>query len=298
MTTTILYTIISLSGLGAIAAIILYIVAQKFKVYEDPRIDDVEDALPAANCGGCGYPGCRQFAEALVNADDISELYCPVGGNETMQKVAEILGKEAGEKEPLVAVVRCNGTPENRPKTNEYDSAQTCAISSLLYGGETSCHYGCLGFGDCVEACDFEAIFMNEETGLPYVIDDNCTACNACVEACPNDIIELRKKNKKDRKIYVSCVNQDKGAIARKACKVACIGCGKCVKVCPYDAITMENNLAYIDSHKCKLCRKCVEECPTSAILEIGFPPKKKKKAESEKESKDESSKVSNKGKN
>src|SRR6056297_515965 len=108
---TILYTIISLSGLGAVAAIILYIVAQKFKVYEDPRIDEVEEALPAANCGGCGYPGCRQFAEALVNADDISELYCPVGGNETMQKVAEILGKEVGEKEPLVAVVRCNGTP-------------------------------------------------------------------------------------------------------------------------------------------------------------------------------------------
>ena len=215
-----------------------------------------------------------------------------------MQNVAEILGKEAGEREPLVAVVRCNGTPENRPKTNEYDSAQTCAISSLLYGGETSCHYGCLGFGDCVDACDFEAIFMNEETGLPYVIDDNCTACNACVEACPNDIIELRKKNKKDRKIYVSCVNQDKGAVARKACKVACIGCGKCVKVCPYDAITMENNLAYIDSYKCKLCRKCVEECPTNAILEIGFPPKKKKKAESEKETKDESSKVSNKGNN
>ena len=277
MTMTVLYTIISLSALGVIAAIVLFGAAKKFKVYEDPRIDDVEEALPAANCGGCGYPGCRGFAEALVKADDISEFNCPVGGNETMQKVAEILGKEVAEKEPLVAVVRCNGTPENRPKTNEYDSAKSCAISSLLYGGETSCHYGCLGLGDCVEACDFEAIFMNEETGLPYVIDDNCTACNACVEACPNDIIELRKKNKKDRKIYVSCVNQDKGGVARKACKVACIGCGKCVKVCPFDAITMENNLAHIDSHKCKLCRKCVEECPTNAILEIGFPPKKKK---------------------
>jgi len=277
MTTEVLYTIISLSALGAIAAIVLYIVAQKFKVYEDPRIDKVEDALPAANCGGCGYPGCRGFAEALVKADDISDFYCPVGGNETMQKVAEILGKEVGEKEPLVAVVRCNGTPANNPKTNEYDGAPTCAISSALYGGDTGCHFGCLGLGDCVEACDFEAIFMNEEIGLPYVIDDNCTACNACVEACPNDIIELRKKNKKDRKIYVSCVNQDKGGLARKVCQVACIGCGKCVKVCPFEAITMENNLAYIDSDKCKLCRKCVPECPTNAILEIGFPPRKKK---------------------
>jgi len=295
MTTTVLYTIISLSALGAIAAIILYVVAQKFKVYEDPRIDEVEEALPAANCGGCGYPGCRGFAEALVKADDISEFNCPVGGNDTMKKVAEILGKEVEEKEPLVAVVRCNGTPANRPKTNEYDSAQTCTISSLLYGGETGCHYGCLGLGDCVEACNFDAIFMNEETGLPYVVDDNCTACNACVEACPNDIIELRKKNKKDRKIYVSCVNQDKGAVAKKACKVACIGCGKCVKVCPFDAITMENNLAFIVSHKCKLCRKCVEECPTNAILEIGFPPKKKKKAEDTKETKDTTSQKTNK---
>jgi ferredoxin len=118
-------------------------------------------------------------------------------------------------------------------------------------------------------------------------VDDNCTACGACVEVCPNDIIELRKKNKKDRKIYVSCVNQDKGGPAKKACKVACIGCGKCVKVCPFDAITMENNLAYIDPLKCKLCRKCVEECPTNAIVEVNFPPRKKKtekKQQSEKE--------------
>ena len=277
MTTIVIYTIISLSGLGAAAAVILYLAAQKFKVYEDPRIDEVEDALPGANCGGCGYPGCRGFAEALVKSDDISKFHCPVGGNETMKKVAEILGQEIEEKEPLVAVVRCSGSYANRPATTHYDGPATCAIESALYGGETGCHYGCLGKGDCVEACDFDAIYMNEQTGLPYVIDDNCTACGACVKACPNDIIELRKKNKRNRKIYVSCVNQDKGALARKVCKVACIGCGKCVKVCPFDAITMENNLAYIDSYKCKLCRKCVDECPTNAILEIGFPQKKKK---------------------
>ncbi len=277
MSTTILFTIISLSAIGAGAAIILYFVAQKFKVYEDPRIDQVEEALPAANCGGCGYPGCRGFAEALVKADDISELYCPVGGNETMAAVAKILGKEVEAKEPLVAVVRCSGSQEHRKRVNQYDGASSCAISSSLYAGETDCQYGCLGLGDCVDACDFDAIYMDEKTGLPVVIDDNCTACGACVKACPNDIIELRKKNKKDRKIFVSCVNQDKGGIARKSCKVACIGCGKCVKVCPFDAITMENFLAYIDPNKCKLCRKCVTECPTGAILEINFPPRKVK---------------------
>ncbi|MGM0530271.1 MAG: Fe-S cluster domain-containing protein [Bacteroidota bacterium] len=277
MSTTVIYTIVSLSGLGATAAIILYMAAQKFKVHEDPRIDEVEDALPGANCGGCSYPGCRAFAEAVVKADDLSELYCPVGGNETMQKVAEIMGQEIEEKDPQVAVVRCSGSFENAPATTRYDGPASCTIENALYGGETGCHYGCLGKGDCVESCDFDAIFMNNQTGLPYVIDNNCTACGACVEACPRDIIELRKRNKKDRKIYVSCVNQDKGGVARKACKVACIGCGKCVKVCPFDAITLENNLAYIDPYKCKLCRKCVEVCPTNAILEVGFPPRRKK---------------------
>jgi Na+-translocating ferredoxin:NAD+ oxidoreductase subunit B len=280
MSTTVIYTIVSLSGLGAAAAIILYMAARKFKVYEDPRIGEVEDALPGANCGACGYPGCRAFAEAVVKADDLSELYCPVGGNETMQKVAEIMGQEIEEKDPLVAVVRCAGSFENAPAITRYDGPASCTIENTLYGGETACHYGCLGKGDCVDACDFEAIFMNDQTGLPYVIDNNCTACGACVEACPRDIIELRKRNKKDRKIYVSCVNQDKGGVARKACKVACIGCGKCVKVCPFDAITLENNLAYIDPDKCKLCRKCVPECPTNAILEVGFPPRKKKNKE------------------
>ncbi|MCG8412308.1 MAG: Fe-S cluster domain-containing protein [Bacteroidales bacterium] len=282
MSATILLTIISLSAIGAIAAIILYFVAQKFKVYEDPRIDQVEEILPAANCGGCGYPGCRGFAEALVKADDLSSYYCPVGGNDAMTKAAEILGKAVEAKDPLVAVVRCSGSPAHRKRTNAYDGATSCAISSSLYSGETGCEFGCLGLGDCVDVCDFDAIYMNEETGLPVVVDDKCTACGACVKACPNTIIELRKKNKKDRKIFVSCVNHDKGGIAKKACSVACIGCGKCVKVCPFDAITLENYCAFIDSEKCKLCRKCVLECPTGAIQEINFPARKAKPEEKE----------------
>ncbi|MCK5028403.1 MAG: Fe-S cluster domain-containing protein [Bacteroidales bacterium] len=282
MSTTILFTVISLSAIGAIAAIILYFVAQKFKVYEDPRIDQVEEILPAANCGGCGYPGCRGFAEAMVKADDLSPFYCPVGGNETMTQAAQILGKAVEAKDPLVAVIRCSGSPAHRERVNTYDGASTCVIVSGLYSGETGCQYGCHGLGDCVDVCDFEAIYMDEETDLPVVIDDKCTACGACVKVCPNDIIELRKKNKKDRKIFVSCVNQDKGGIAKKACSVACIGCGKCVKVCAFDAITVENFLAYIDPNKCKLCRKCVAECPTDAILEINFPPKKVKPEQTE----------------
>jgi Na+-translocating ferredoxin:NAD+ oxidoreductase RNF subunit RnfB len=277
MSQIIIYTIITLVAIGSAAAIILYFVAQRFKVFEDPRIDEVEDALPAANCGGCGFAGCRNFAETLVKTESWDDLFCPVGGNETMAKAAALLGREAIEQAPRVAVVRCNGTPEFRPRVNEYDGAPTCAIAHSLYTGEGGCPHGCLGCGDCVVVCTFDAIHMDPATGLPVVVDDKCTACGACVDACPRNIIELRKKNKKDRKIYVSCINEEKGAVAKKNCSVACIGCSKCFKVCKYEAITMENNLAFIDSDKCVLCRKCVPECPTDAILELNFPPPRKK---------------------
>ena len=272
-------TILALCAIGVTAAIILYFVAQKFKVYEDPRIDEVEEALPAANCGGCGYPGCRGFAEALVKADDISSFNCPVGGAAVMSHVGSILGHEVKAADPTVAVVRCNGTCENRPKINQYDGATSCSIAASLYAGETGCQYGCLGLGECVDACQFDAMYMDEKTGLPVIIEDKCVSCGACVKACPNNIIELRKKGPKSRRIFVSCVNQDKGGVAKKACSTACIGCRKCEKECPFDAITVENNLAYIDYNKCKLCRKCVVVCPTQAIHELNFPPRKEKPA-------------------
>jgi H+/Na+-translocating ferredoxin:NAD+ oxidoreductase subunit B len=275
MSSTLIYTIISLSATGVVSAVILYFVAQRFKVYEDPRIDQVEDVLPSVNCGGCGYAGCRNFAEACIKSENLSGLFCPVGGNETMSKVAMILGMEAVSQDTKVAVVRCAGSYDKRPKINLYDGPASCAIQSSLYAGDTGCAYGCLGHGDCVEACDFDAIHMDLTTGLPVVTDEKCTACNACVVACPKHIIELRKRNKKDRKIFVSCINEEKGAIAKKSCEVACIGCSKCVKVCKFDAITLENYLAYIDAVKCTLCRKCVVECPTHSILEINLPPRK-----------------------
>ena len=280
----ILLTIIILVIIGVVSAIILYFVAQKFKVYEDPMIDTVADSLPAANCGGCGYAGCRNFAEALTKADDISPLFCPVGGNSVMMTIAQILGKTVDAKDPLAAVVRCSGSFENRPRTSVYDSASSCAIEHALYTGDTDCPYGCLGCGDCVTSCKFDALAMNPETGLPVVNAANCTACGACVKACPRNIIELRRKDKKDRKIFVSCVNKDKGGIAKKYCAVACTGCTKCLKVCAFDAIRIENNLAYIDSDACKMCRKCPTECATNSILELNFPPRKVTPPASEKD--------------
>lgn len=280
MSSTVIITIISLTILSVVSAVILYFVAQKFKIFEDPRIDDVQAALPAANCGGCGYAGCRNFAEALVQAESFDGLNCPVGGNAVMTQIAAILGKNAVQVDPTVAVLLCNGTPEFRPRTSRYDGVEDCRIQNSLYAGETDCSYGCLGNGDCVKACQFDAMYMDTVTMLPVIIDDKCVSCGACVKACPRHLIELRKKAKKDRKLYVACSNCDKGGPARKACKVACIACSKCFKVCEFGAITIENNLAYIDADKCTFCRKCVIECPTSSILEFNFPPRKEKPME------------------
>lgn len=270
---TIIFTIATLAILGLLLAIVLYIVAQKFKVEEDPRIDTVESLMPGANCGGCGKAGCRAFAEAAVK-EGVGSLFCPVGGNAVMQKVAEALGQTVEEKAPQVAVLRCSGSCDKRKKTSVYEGISTCASVAALYGGETDCAFGCLGKGDCEAACQFGAIKVNPETGLPEVDEEKCTACGACVKACPKQLLELRNKGPKGRRIWVACRNKDKGAPARKACLAACIGCGKCAKECAFGAITVENNLAYIDFTKCRMCRKCVAACPTGAIHEVNFPPR------------------------
>ena len=268
----IISSIIVLGIIGLASAVILYFVAQKFKVEEDSRIDVVTELLPGANCGGCGFPGCRGFAEACVKAETLDNLLCPVGGLPVMCKVSEALGQAVCQAMPKIAVVRCNGSCANRPRSNKFDGARNCKIAAQLYAGETNCSYGCFGYGDCVDACKFDAITINPETGLPVVNEDKCTACGACVKACPKKVIELRNKGPKGRRVFVSCVNKDKGGVARKACSAACIGCGKCQKVCPFGAIKVENNLAYIDFELCRSCRKCVNECPTGAIHDVNFP--------------------------
>ncbi|HOV36075.1 MAG: H+/Na+-translocating ferredoxin:NAD+ oxidoreductase subunit [Bacteroidota bacterium] len=279
----ILTAVAVLCVIGAVSSAILYIISQRFKTIEDPRIELVQEALPAANCGGCGFPGCNGFASAIVKSDTMDGFYCPVGGQTTMDNIARILGRTADVSIKKIAVVRCNGTCENRPRTNIYDGASKCTIAAALYGGDTGCSFGCLGLGDCVDSCLFDAIHINPETMLPEVVEDKCTACGACVKACPKNLIELRKQGPKSRRIYVSCMNKDKGGVARKSCEVACIGCSKCQQVCPFDAITIENNLAYIDDDKCRLCRKCVPVCPTNSILELNFPPRKEPKEETAK---------------
>lgn len=273
MVNEILIAVLVLGAVGLAAALVLFLISKKFAVKEDPRIGQVAELLPGANCGGCGFPGCGGMAAACVKAadgGDLGGLSCPVGGNECMAKIAAALGLEAKAAAPKVAVVRCNGTCENRPRVVKYDGVMNCRIANSTSQGETMCQYGCLGCGDCVKACQFGAIQMNPETGLPEVDRTKCSACGACAKACPRGIIEIRQVDDSKVGMVVECVNKDKGAKAMKACAVSCIGCGKCQQVCGSDAITIDSNLAYIDPVKCTMCGACKDACPRATINMLG----------------------------
>ena len=264
-----------LTSMGVVFAILLYFVAKKFHVSEDERIPLILEFLPGANCGGCGFTGCKALVEEMIRRGDMTGISCPGAGSEAMEKIAAILGLTAEKTDPKIAVVRCSGSFANARKKIEYESISSCSFANSLTAGESGCKYGCLGFGDCVRSCRFDAIYIDENTGLPVVSEEKCTSCGVCAKNCPRNIIEIRNRGPKDRRIFVSCINEEKGAVAKKNCDVACIACSKCAKVCSFDAITISNNVAYIDFTKCKLCSKCIAECPTGAIVSVNFPAKK-----------------------
>ncbi len=249
-----------LAGFALISATGLFVASKKFYVYEDPRINQVEALLPGANCGGCGFAGCRALAEHMVNQQTV-EPPCPVAEAAIMQQVAEILGLEAPVQEKQVATLLCKGTHENSPLAADYRGIQDCWAAMVVSDTLKDCAFACLGLGSCVQVCNFNA--MHIENGIVVVDETKCTGCGICLTHCPKNLLILRPVS---AQTVVTCSNTDRGPEARKACKVACIGCMKCQKVCEQQAIFVEQFLAKIDYEKCTNCGECVEACPTGAI--------------------------------
>lgn len=261
MLNAILVPIGILSAFGLLFGIGLAIAARVFEVPEDPRVPMVRAALPGANCGGCGLPGCDALANAIV-AEQAAVNACPVGGAECAAAIAGIMGQEAGSGVRKIAAVICQGTCETAPQRAEYYGERDCREAMIASGGAKGCRYGCMGYGTCVSVCSFDAIRIGVD-GLPEVDPDKCTSCGQCVEACPKSVMSLVPTV---QKIIVKCHNQDKGKRARLTCSTACIGCKTCEKACHFDAITVENNCASIDYDKCRQCYECVEKCPMNCI--------------------------------
>lgn len=249
---------------GFIAAVILVIAAKVMYVEEDPRIGEVSAVLPGANCGACGFAGCADYAKGIVE-DGAAANLCIPGGAACAAAVAAVMGVEAGEMNAQKAVVICGGTCEAAKTKYNYEGIASCAACASLFGGDNACSFGCLGYGDCVNVCQFDAIKVVD--GVAIVDQEKCTGCEACVKACPKSVIALQAVSVKP---VVLCNNKERGAVVRKECSAGCIACTLCAKNCPSDAIVIENNLAHIDHEKCIDCGKCIEVCPAKCIKAVG----------------------------
>ncbi|HMN18475.1 MAG: RnfABCDGE type electron transport complex subunit B [Ignavibacteriota bacterium] len=278
MDTTLIIAIATMGGLGFIFAGALALADKKLRVDEDPRIAEINEVLPNANCGGCGCAGCYDFAVKVVNGD-VKINGCPVGGQEVVDEIAKILGLESTQSVKLVARILCNGGNLEAVKKEgtEYLGPQSCSVKTIVAGGDKMCLYGCLGGGDCVEACQFGAIFMNDN-GLPVVVEELCNGCGQCAEACPRGVIEIHPE---DRELFVFCKNHDDPKKSKEVCSVSCFGCAICARKSD-GAIEMRDFLPEIDYSKLDLSKIPIDKCKTGAIR-LMHPEKAAKIFEEEK---------------
>lgn len=253
-----------LAALAVLFGVVLAVADKFFQVEVDPRQARIEEILPRANCGSCGFGGCAAYAEALAKGAAAGNA-CTPGGPEVAKKIAAIMGIEVSEFVRKVAVIKCQGSPEVTRRRFRYAGENDCRAAAATQYGDTACQYACLGFGTCVRACPFDAMILDPVTRLPRVLEDRCTACGTCAAVCPKNVIEILPK---DQYVHVLCRNQDAGAVVRKLCKVGCIACHKCEQVCPVEgkAVHVNNNVAAVDMATCINCGKCARACPVNCI--------------------------------
>ena len=257
--TNVIAAVAVLFVMGIVFALLLGIAAKIFAVEVDERVPLVRECLPGANCGGCGFPGCDGLATAIVEGN-APVNGCPVGGAACAEKIAAVMGVDAGAGDKMVAHVHCNGGCNAVDKA-KYEGLQDCQAALRVAGGPKACQFACVGLGTCERACPFDAIHVVE--GVATVDSEKCTACKKCVAACPQHIIDIVPDK---CKVHVDCSSKAKGAEVTKVCKVGCIGCGLCEKTCKFDAIHVVNGVAVIDYSKCKNCKMCAKACPRGTI--------------------------------
>jgi len=252
-----------LAGVALIFGLLLTLVNKAFAVPSDPKRDQVREALPGANCGGCGFAGCDALADAIA-AGKAPVNACPVGGAAVAKRIAEIIGADAGADEVRkVATVVCQGTIDRCKTKFTYHGIQDCVAATLVNDGNRACQYACLGLGTCVRACKFDAIHIDEYSKIAKVDTDKCTGCGACVAACPKKVLDLQPVT---LPVRVLCRAAEEGYLVSDNCKIGCVGCELCMHACKFGAITMENHLPKIDRSKCVGCMMCAEVCPTGAM--------------------------------
>jgi len=259
-------SIILLGGLGLTFAVILAIVSKIFFVEEDSKKVAVVGLLPGANCGACGFGGCESFSQAIIEGNTQVNK-CAALDLEATKKIGIIMGQEVNAVEPKVAVIMCAGGRDCSDRF-EYRGVETCYAVNLVFGGHKTCSYGCIGFGDCVRVCPFDAI-KYVKGDVPVIDIDKCTGCGLCVKVCPKNIIKLIPEK---YSVHIRCASFDKGALVRQICKTGCISCGACVRICPVKDVVMENNLARTKYDKCINCGLCMEKCPVNTIEQLLEP--------------------------
>ena len=258
-----LYPILFFLGLGAAAGVLLTVASKVFFVKTDETVEKISEALPGANCGGCGYSGCDGYAAAVAAGEAPTNL-CKPGGAEATKKISAIMGVEAVESEREVAFVRCNGNCEATEDKFTYIGSKSCAAIEKFYNGKGKCQSGCHGMGDCAAVCDNGCITI--KNGVAVVNPAECIACGKCVKACPNHLIVLVKES---QRVMVQCSSADIGKVTKSVCKNGCLGCEICVKKCPEGAVSINNNHAEIDTNKCNGCGTCMAACPVKCIVEL-----------------------------